>query len=56
MKRFFALLNFPNLWEILNFAPPIFQAPLVDWLGVQNPREKPMTCALEYVPYPLKFF
>ena len=56
IEKPFALLNFPPMWEIVNYAPPTLQSPLVEWPGVQNPREKRMTCGLEYVSCPLKFF
>ena len=56
IEKPFALLNFPLMWEIINYAPPTLQSPLVEWPGIQNPREKPMTCGLEYVSCPLQFF
>lgn len=55
IEKPFALLNFPPMWEIVNYAPPTLQSPLVEWPGVQNAREKRMTCGLEYVPCPLQF-
>ena len=56
IEKPFALLNFPLMWEIVNYAPPTLQSPLVEWPGVQNPKEEPMTCGLEYVSCPLQFF
>lgn len=56
IEKPFALLNFPPMWEIVNYAPPTLQSPLVEWPGVQNAREKRMTCGLEYVSCPLQFF
>ena len=56
IEKPFALLNFPPLWEIVNYVPPTLQSPLVEWLGVQNAGEKRMTCGLEYVSCPLQFF
>lgn len=56
IEKPFALLNFPPMWEIVNYAPPTLQSPLAEWTGVQNPREKRMTCGLENVSSSSQFF
>ena len=56
IEKPFALLNFPPMWEIVNYVPSTLQSPLVEWLGVQNAGEKRMTCGLENVSCPLQFF